>query len=273
MSMEGARPWILGGLAAGWTGCGSSSPLAAPEAAGEPKARIRPNIVFLLTDDLDVRTADLMPRLPVLIGQHGLTFTRAYVTQSLCAPSRASILTGQYPHNHRVLDNTGPDGGFAAFRRGPEASTIATWLRAGGYRTALVGKYINGYPTSARPDYIPPGWSEWTAQESDLTQDRYVNYFLNENGNVIPYGNKEVEYETDVLSNKAVSFIDRAVEAKTPFFLYVATDAPHLHAIPAPRHATLLVAQRSTAPLVSSVPLSLTIVSGISRSIASRPKT
>jgi arylsulfatase A-like enzyme len=94
----------------------------------------RPNIVFILADDLDFRTTAMMPRLPALIGQHGRTFDRAYVTQALCAPSRASILTGQFPHNHRVLDNSGPDGGFGAFRRGPEASTIATWLRAAGYR-------------------------------------------------------------------------------------------------------------------------------------------
>src|SRR3954468_9805046 len=103
--------------------CGGASPAGGtpPEPTPPPK---RPNLVFILADDLDVRTAAMMPRLPALIGQHGLTFDRSYVTQSLCAPSRASILTGQYPHDHRVLDNTGPDGGFGAFRRGQEGSTI-----------------------------------------------------------------------------------------------------------------------------------------------------
>ena len=212
---------------------------SAPAAAVLPPAR-RPNIVFILADDLDVRTTAMMPRLPALIGQHGVTFDRAYVTQSLCAPSRASILTGQYPHNHRVIDNTGPDGGFGAFRRGQEGSTIATWLRAAGYRTALVGKYLNGYPTSARPDYVPPGWDEWRAQLSDLTADRYINYWLNENGTVNAYGVKDDDYETDVLSKRAITFIERAASDNKPFFLYIAPDAPHLPAIPAPRHATML---------------------------------
>jgi arylsulfatase A-like enzyme len=246
-----ARLWMSFLVATGWTACGGGSPggpSSPTPAAGVPAHR--PNIVFILVDDLDVRTSAMMPRFPALIGQQGRTFDRAYVTQSLCAPSRASILTGQYPHNHRVLDNTGPSGGFGAFRRGQEASTIATWLRAAGYRTALVGKYINGYPTTARPDYIPPGWDEWRAQLSDMTQDRYVNYFLNENGTVNPFGVKDADYETDVLSNRAVNFIERSVQEQKPFFLYLAPDAPHLPAIPASRHATLM--SGTQAPRVPS---------------------
>src|SRR5207245_4045588 len=114
MVFERARPGIAGVLILAVAGCGGGGSVAGPAPAPSAAPLRRPNIVFLLTDDLDVRTSDMMPRLPALIGQHGLTFTRAYVTQSLCAPSRASILTGQYPHNHRVLDNTGPDGGFPA---------------------------------------------------------------------------------------------------------------------------------------------------------------
>ena len=246
-----ARHWMPFLAATLWTACGSGSPggPSSPGPANEAPPR-RPNIVFILADDLDVRTAAMMPRLPALIGQHGRTFDRAYVTQSLCAPSRASILTGQYPHNHRVLDNTGPDGGFGAFRRGQEASTVATWLHAAGYRTALVGKYMNGYPTANRPDYIPPGWDEWRAQLSELTADRYVNYFLNENGTVNPFGVQDKDYETDVLTNRAVTFVERAVQDQKPFFLYLAPDAPHLPAIPAPRHATLM--NGAEAPRVPS---------------------
>ena len=236
-----ARSWwplLVATVGTACIGRSPGTPSAVP--AAEVLPRRHPNIVFVLADDLDFRTAAMMPRLPALLGQHGRTFDRAYVTQALCAPSRASILTGQFPHNHRVLDNTGPDGGFGAFRRGPEASTIATWLRAAGYRTALVGKYLNGYPTAATPDYIAPGWDEWDAQLTDLTADRYVNYFLNENGTVHPFGTRDEEYETDVLTNRAVTFIERAVQDHKPFFLYLAPDAPHLPAIPAARHATLL---------------------------------
>jgi N-acetylglucosamine-6-sulfatase len=252
MPIVRARRWMPPLVAAGWIGCGGGSPgvpSSATPAAQAPPAR-RPNIVFVLADDLDFRTTAMMPRLPALIGQRGRTFDRAYVTQSLCAPSRASILTGQFPHNHRVLDNTGPDGGFGAFRRGQEPSTIATWLRAAGYRTALIGKYMNGYPTAARPDYIPPGWDEWDAQLSDLTADRYVNYFLNENGTVNPYGVADADYETDVLTQRALTFMDRSIQDKKPFFLYLAPDAPHLPAIPAPRHATLFFG--TEAPRVPS---------------------
>ncbi|PYQ53562.1 MAG: hypothetical protein DMF78_08680 [Acidobacteria bacterium] len=250
MVFERARPGIAGVLILAVAGCGGGGSVAGPAPAPSAAPLRRPNIVFLLTDDLDVRTSDMMPRLPALIGQHGLTFTRAYVTQSLCAPSRASILTGQYPHNHRVLDNTGPDGGFPAFRRGPEASTLPMWVRAAGYRTALVGKYMNGYPSLNRPDYIPQGWDQWNAQLTELTQDRYVNYFLNENGTVNAYGHSEEEYETDVLTRRATTFIEKAVNDNKPFFLYLATDAPHLPAISAPRHATLL--KGTQAPRVPS---------------------
>jgi len=252
MSALSPRRWVPLVLAGIFSACGGGSPgapTAAAPAAPVAPAR-RPNIVFILADDLDLRTTAMMPRLPALIGQHGRTFDRAYVTQSLCAPSRASILTGQFPHNHRVLDNAGPDGGFGAFRRGPEASTIATWLRAAGYRTALVGKYMNGYPTAATPDYIAPGWDEWRAQETDLTADRYINYFLNENGTVNQFGTREEEYETDVLTNRAVTFIERSVQDHKPFFLYLAPDAPHLPAIPAPRHATMM--NGTEAPRVPS---------------------
>jgi N-acetylglucosamine-6-sulfatase len=239
MLRAGRRGCVLGLVAIGWTGCGGSAggPAAPTTPTRAAVATRRPNIVFVLADDLDVRTADLMPRLPALMGQHGITFGRAYVTQSLCAPSRASILTGQYPHNHGVLDNTGDHGGFPAFRAGPESSTIATWLRAAGYRTALVGKYMNSYPASMSPDYIPPGWDEWRAQLSDYSADRYINYYLDENGQVSEFGTSEADYETDVLTSRALAFVDRAVGDGKPFFLYLAPDAPHLPAIPAPRHA------------------------------------
>ncbi len=94
MLLPRGRRWILAVTAVTWTGCGGASP-GGPSPTATPTAPVRrPNIVFLLVDDLEVRTADMMPRLPALIGQHGLSFNRAYVTQSLCAPSRASILTG-----------------------------------------------------------------------------------------------------------------------------------------------------------------------------------
>src|SRR4028118_1257396 len=121
----------------------------------------RPNIVFILADDLDTASARKIPDLDYFLANQGTTFTNAFVTHSICCPSRATILTGQYSHNHLVRNNTPPLGGFRVFNElGREESTIATWLDGAGYETAFFGKYLNGY---GREDstYVPPGWDEW----------------------------------------------------------------------------------------------------------------
>ncbi len=192
-------------------------PLAAPTPAPP-----RPNLIVILADDLDARTAEQLPGLQAL-ASHGVSFSRAYVTQSLCGPSRASLLSGQYSHNHGAVYNS---SAFEDFNRlGGEGSTVATWLRQAGYRTALIGKYLNGYPLDPRPDYVPPGWDEWDAHLSAFSDARYFSYSLNENGQVVGYGSRPEDYDTDVLSRKAVDFIKRTAGA--PFFLYIAPQAPH----------------------------------------------
>jgi N-acetylglucosamine-6-sulfatase len=219
-------------------GCGgsASTPTPLPTPTASPLAR--PNLVLVLTDDLDVRTAELLPRLPSLMSQPGLTFSRAYVTTSLCAPSRASLLTGRYAHNSGVLYNSGPQGGFPAFRAGAEAQTVAVWLKAAGYRTALFGKYLNDYPGNSPPEYIPAGWDDWQVQLTSFENARYYNYEMNENGRVVAYGNRPEDYDADVLARKAVDFIQKtAAEPAKPFFLLVATQAPHTPANYAARHA------------------------------------
>jgi arylsulfatase A-like enzyme len=216
--------------------CGSASGPPAPTPSATPVPK--PNIVLVLTDDLDVRTAGALPRLPELMTQPGLTFARAYVTTSLCAPSRASILTGRYAHNHGVLYNTGPQGGFPAFRGSSEAQTVAVWLKAAGYRTALFGKYLNDYPRDSPPEYIPPGWDDWQVQLTSFENARYYDYEMNENGRVVTYGHRPEDYDADVLARKAVAFIQKsAAEQAQPFFLFVATQAPHTPANYADRHA------------------------------------
>jgi arylsulfatase A-like enzyme len=198
----------------------------------------RPNIVLVLTDDLDVRTSDFLPRLPALMNGPGLTFTRAYVTTSLCGPSRASLLTGRYAHNTGVLYNSGPQGGFPAFRRSAEAQTVAVWLKAAGYKTALFGKYLNDYPADSPPEYIPAGWDDWQVQLTSYEDARYYNYQMNENGRIVAYGHSPQDYDADVLARKSVDFIQKAAAEPTkPIFLYVATQAPHTPATYADRHA------------------------------------
>jgi len=186
----------------------------------------RPNLILILTDDQRWNTLWAMPRVRELLGGHGVTFENAFVTTSYCCPSRASILTGQYSRHTGVLSNSPPDGGAPVFRDG---STLATWLHAGGYHTALVGKYLNRYGTIA--PRIPPGWDTFDAISSE-PETTYYNITLNENGREVRYGGSPNVYSTDVLGNLALDFVR---STRPPFFLYFAPVAPHLVAAPAPQ--------------------------------------
>lgn len=227
-------------------GLGQAGLSAGPSTASP----IRPNIIFILTDDLDARSIRAMPRLQTLLVERGVAFANFFVTTSLCCPSRSSILRGQYVHNHQVLTNRPPSGGFERFHAlGREDSTVAVWLNTAGYRTALMGKYLNGYPGSAGPTYVPPGWDEW---ESPVKGRPYGNfdYVMNENGRLVEYRHRPEDYLTDVLSRKAAEFIRTSARGSGPFFLYLATYAPHAPSTPAPRHAGAF--SDATAPRVPS---------------------
>jgi arylsulfatase A-like enzyme len=221
-------------LASAGCGGGASSPTAAvPGPAATPF--VRPNIVLVVTDDLDVPTALELPRLPDLMSNQGLSFTRAYVTQSLCAPSRASILTGQYSHNHGVFDNVAPQWGFPAFRKS-EAHSLAPWLKSAGYRTSLVGKYLNGYAWGATDNYIPPGWDDWHGHLSALEDGRYFDYWANNNGEVARYGSTQADYSVDVEAKLALEFIRSSAGRSEPLFMLLAPEAPHVPAKYAERY-------------------------------------
>jgi arylsulfatase A-like enzyme len=191
----------------------------------------RPNIVLILTDDQDEPSMAFMPNLQELLVDHGTTFKNFIFNVSLCCPSRASILRGQYAHNHQVITNRSPFGGFRRFLElGHEESTIATWLQDAGYRTVFLGKYMNEYPRGAKR-HVPPGWNEWYA----ITSGHYRNYELNENGDIVPYDGTGSDYQTDLLARKAADFIRRSA-GKSPFFIHLSTFASHKPHFPAPRH-------------------------------------
>jgi arylsulfatase A-like enzyme len=219
---------LLGLLASASCGGGASSPTAAVPGP-TPTPFVRPNIVLVVTDDLDVPTALEMPRLPDLMSNQGLSFTRAYATQPLCGPSRASILTGQYSHNHGVIDNEPPRYGFPAFRKS-EAQSLGPRLKSAGYRTSLIGKYINGYAWGATDDYIPPGWDDWHGHLSALEDGRYFDYWANNNGQVVRYGSKQEDYSVDVEAKLALEFIRSSAGHPEPVFLLLAPEAPHIPA-------------------------------------------
>jgi N-acetylglucosamine-6-sulfatase len=218
------------GLVAGATVAGASAP--------EAKPGKQPNIVVVVTDDLERNLyfdASKFPKSSSILVDQGTTFTNYFVTDSLCCPSRASILRGQYVHNHDVRSNRPPLGGFEKFHgNDDEKSTIATWLHDAGYRTGLLGKYLNGYPNGADRAFVPPGWDVWASPIGSGGYAGY-NYRLNENGNLVPYGASPQDYMTDVLARKSGEFIDQS--GNKPFFLYIAPFVPHSPATPAPRHA------------------------------------
>lgn len=198
----------------------------------------RPNIVFVLTDDLSRNLVPFMPQVQAL-QTRGLSFDNYFVSDSLCCPSRASIFTGNFPHDTHVFGNTPPKGGFAKFYHLDEQSTaFNVTLQHAGYRTAMMGKYLNGYMypghDPAPTTYVPPGWNEWDVVGWGYPE---FNYTMNINGKLRQYGDKPKDYLTDVLARRGVRFIDREARAHKPFFLELATFAPHHPYTPAPRNA------------------------------------
>ncbi len=208
---------------------------ASPEGATDSGHK-HPNIVFVLTDDQRFDDLAYMPRTKRLLVDEGMSFINYVDTVSLCCPSRVSILRGQYAHNTGVLTNDGKNGGFvAAHKGGIEESTIATWLHDSGYKTALVGKYLNHYPADLG-SYVPPGWDYWASPVGGNPYSQF-NYVLNENGKTVRYGNSPEDYGTDVYLRHAQQFIKQCGDK--PFFLYLAFYAPHEPATAAPRHRDL----------------------------------
>jgi N-acetylglucosamine-6-sulfatase len=212
--------------------------VSANEASSSSALPARPNIVFVLTDDLANNLVQYMPHV-LSLERAGTTFTNYTVTDSLCCPSRSSIFSGRFPHDTGVFTNAGNDGGFHVFHsRGEETSTFATALQKVGYKTAMMGKYLNGYRPGAKlggvSPYVPPGWDEWDVAGNGY---REFNYNLNQDRHVVHYGSAPGDYLTDVLSSKASSFIHGAARARSPFMVEVATFAPHSPYVPAPRDA------------------------------------
>lgn len=189
-----------------------------------------PNIVVVMTDDQALDTMRAMPRTRRLLGDAGVTFEAAVASFPLCCPSRATFLSGRYAHNHGVLDNSAPKGGIG---RLDQQETLPVWLRRAGYRTGFVGKYLNGYGKEEHggPEYVPPGWDEWYGLPS-RTKTRPFDYDVNVNGKLQHFGDAEEDYKTDVLARFGRDFVRRAARQEEPFFLWVATPAPHHGKVP-----------------------------------------
>jgi N-acetylglucosamine-6-sulfatase len=214
--------------------------LRPPQAAAAPEAvngLVRPDILVITADDMRADDLRWMPRVRLQLAARGLVFRNSFAPDPLCSPSRATLLTGRYPHNHRVLDVVHPFG-FSAF---DDSATLGTVLRRSGYRTALVGKYLNGYGTmrthvGRRPSlhYVPPGWTQWWGSSShDWAPGQWpggdtFNYFhltSNVNGHLRTWPGR---YTTDVTGRQTESLVRGFGRApRKPWFIWWTPLAPH----------------------------------------------
>ncbi len=198
-------------------------------------AQERPNIVFILIDDQRFDAASALghpfletPHLDRLI-ERGVLFENAFVTTSLCSPSRASILTGQYAHRHGVLDNR--------TRLDPRTPTFPQELQGAGYRTAFVGKWHMG----GASDAPRPGFDRWVSFPG---QGFYYNQTFNIDGERAP----RQGYTTDLITDYALDFLAARQGAEEPFLLYVSHKAVHASFRAAERHVGSYAGKRYPPP-------------------------
>ena len=180
----------------------------------------KPNIFLITTDDAAPDDLRYMPNVRKLIAAQGTTFTNGIAPTPICVPARASLLTGQYTHNHGALTISGQGGGFAAF---DDRNTLPVWLHRAGYDTMFVGKYLNGYGNGrAGRTYVPPGWSDWRGSIDPVTYD-FSQAKLSVNGRV----RSTQRYNTDVFADNVAAMLKHERRTKKPWYMWVNYVAPH----------------------------------------------
>jgi arylsulfatase A-like enzyme len=209
--------------------------LAASQARG---AMTGANVVFILTDDMTSSELAGMPNVESLIGAQGTTFNEAYASFPLCCPSRATMLTGQYMHNHGVRGNFPPNGSWFKFRS-HESNDVPVWLHDAGYYNIHIGKYLNGYSLVDGTLPVPQGWNEWYGKVSE--DALYFDYNLIEKTSydgtprITFYGDQPSDYQTDVFGDRAADFVSDSAAGHQPFWLNLWFNSPHGPFDPAPR--------------------------------------
>ena len=196
----------------------------------------RPNIVLIQTDDQTLADLDIVARTRTLIGAQGVSFRNTITPFAICCPSRASAMTGSYPHNTGVSANFPPAGGYAAWERQAQYS-IGAWLKGAGYHTAHLGKYINGYAFGNRKRVKQPiGWSEWWGSADPSTYQMWgyrVNHGTGEQTRYGVFNSKDPKkYNTTVYTGLATDVIEREALRPGPFYMQVAYLAPHVETKP-----------------------------------------
>lgn len=196
----------------------------------------RPNVLVILTDDQrDDDFLPVMPNVRRLFARGGTRFTNAYATTPLCCPSRGSILSGRYVHNHGILTNNT----FSQVMGFDQATTMQCHLQPAGYRTAIAGKLFNIWPLGQSP----PCWDRWAVSDQG-----YIDPEFNVNGvrRTVP------GYSTGLLRDFALGDLEAFEEDdEAPWFLYVSTYAPHFPFTAEPRYARAPVRQRRPNPALT----------------------
>lgn len=195
---------------------------AKPEVVPAKEAADKPNVIFIYTDDQNVYDykKKYMPQTFKLLRDQGTNFSDYVVATPLCCPSRATYITGNYPHNSGVFSN--PSG----YRNlDMKRNTLPIWMRLAGYRTAWVGKYLQGYDQYADDEFgeAAPGLDIW----NPTFEPRYYDYDIGLNGERVRKGERSRDYYTTVINKLATDVVEKQAKAKRPLFMTVNNLGPH----------------------------------------------
>ncbi|MFN8160737.1 MAG: sulfatase [Solirubrobacterales bacterium] len=254
----------IGALASAALLCSLLAGPLSPAQARKAGIGKRPNILVVMTDDQALADMQHMPNVEKLLVRKGTSFTNAVDSFPLCCPARATFITGQYAHNHGVAGNFYPYGWYGMKRRG---DTLPHWLQKAGYRTALIGKWLNGYGARDGHGEVPVGFSIWRGL-LDVSAYDYFNFVMNVNGKLRIWGDREFaqdlvrfakievspgvttvaqllawaasiftpgyygtenreDYSPDVTGAIAQRLVRRQAKSRRPFFIWWAPAAPH----------------------------------------------